>query len=278
VPGSGRKRDYAQIRVTLSNVVLAAIDKERGGRTRTSWVAELIATHLDTPRRRRLIMPEAAWPALPDPNPVPQGTDLRTTRKGRFSTGQRFDHEAQLRQVAAIRYKSQGKTDAEIAEILGYSTAQNVRSAIQYAMRRYVPFEVAEYAKVILAEHFRDLERLELLIEHPGYKFDIKGDLITGPDGEFLEDEDVRIAALTEKRKTEESIRRLTGADAPKRSEHTVHMDEDLNSRIQKRLAELDEIRARLRPVAALPDDSEDDIVEAEIVPDEQAEEEDSDG
>lgn len=277
MPGSGRKRDYGHIRVTLSNVVLAAIDRERGDRTRTSWVAELIATHLDTPRRRRLIMPEAAWPALPDPNPVPAGTDLRTTRKGRFSTGQRFDHEAQLRQVAAIRYKSQGKSDAEIADILGYSSPAMVSNAIKYAMRRYVPFEVAEYAKVILAEHFRDLERLEALIEQPGYKFDIKGDLVTGPDGEFLEDEDVRIAALTEKRKTEESIRRLTGTDAPKRTEHTIHQDEDMNERIQKRLDELAEIREKLRPIAALPDD-DDDIVEGFVIEPEEREEDDSDG
>ena len=213
-------------------------------------------------------MTEAAWPALPDPNPVEPGTDLRTTRRGRFKPGQRFDHEAQLRQVAAIRYKSQGKSDREIADLLGYSSPTNVQAAIQYAMRRYVPFEVAEYAKVILAEHFRDLERLEAIIEQPGYKYDIKGDLVARPDGEYLEDEDVRIAALTEKRKVEESIRRLTGTDAPKRTEHTMKMDEDVNSRIQQRLDDLAELRAQLRPIAALPDDSEDDIVEGIIIPD----------
>ena len=82
---------------------------------------------------------EGAWPALPDPNPVAPGTDLRTTRKGKHVLGQRYDIEARLRQVAAIRLKSEGKTYAEIAETLGYSTPETVASAGRHHRQAGLP-------------------------------------------------------------------------------------------------------------------------------------------
>lgn len=252
------------VKVYLDPGTVDKLDAERSDQSRGAWIAHLVRERLGDVKRERVSMPEPAqWPRLPDPNPVPPGTDLRTLRKGRFSTGQRMDFQAQLRLVAALRLHEAGKSFTEIAAELGFANASVARQAMAYGLKKYAEFEVREYAKIIIGEHLDDLERTQDVIDNPGYRYDVKGELVTDPDGKFLEDETVRLAGLTEKRKQLESLRRLLGTDAPKRSEAVLRADEELNSQIEDILAAF-KARGAFRPVAALPGD--DDIVEAEIL------------
>lgn len=204
------------------------------------------------------------WPALPDPLPPPEGGDLRNNRKGKFSVGQKFDVDASLRAVAILRLKSEGKSFAEIAEMLGYNSDDAVRVAYHSAAKKYLAFQATEWAKVILQQHVDDIARIDEVIADPGYKTDVKGSLVTGPDGEYLADENVRVQALTERRKTLESIRRMAGTDAPKRTELSVQMDEQLNERIRVTVEKVQELLGSRKPaVITLPDD---EVVEGDVI------------
>jgi DNA-binding CsgD family transcriptional regulator len=261
-PGDSRKNPG--IRVYLNEAHLGEIDKVRGDRSRGAWISELVSTHLGTPRRRRIeLVSEEPWPGLPEPIPPPPGTDLRSTRKGNHSLTRRLDINAQLRGLQALRLKTEGKSYDEIAAIIGYSSPDSARASITSVMQKYMPFEVQEYAKVYIGELLDSIELLREFVANPTYMMDIKGALVTDPDGRFMPDRNAQINALTEIRKTIESLRRQQGTDAPKKTETTVKADEELNERIQARLKVIAE-RLRPMPIAALPDE---DIVEAEVVP-----------
>jgi DNA-binding CsgD family transcriptional regulator len=256
-PGDSRKNPG--VRVYLNEANLREIDEVRGDRSRGAWISELVSTHLGTPRRRRIeLVSEAPWPGLPDP--IPPGGDLR--RESR-RIGSRLDINAQLRGLQALRLKTEGKNYAEIAEIIGYSTPDSARASITSVMQKYMPFEIQEYAKVYIGELLDSIELLREFVANPTYMMDIKGALVTDPDGRFMPDRNAQINALTEIRKTIESLRRQQGTDAPKKTETTVKADEELNERIQARLEVIAE-RLRPLPIAALPDE---DIVEADVVP-----------
>lgn len=252
--------------VYLNTAEKRKVDDVRGDVSLTDWVRRVVADAIGTDKRRRRELTEEPWPMLPEPLPPPPGGDLRNVRKGKFAVGQRFDLDAALRAVSIMRLYSEGKNFTEIAATLGYRSADAARAAYRVACDKYISYQAQEYGKVILSEHVNDIGKIDAVIEKPGYIHDVKGALVNGPDGEFLEDENVRLQALDLRRKTLESIRRMTGVDAPKKTELDIQMGQELADRIKATLGKFEALAAGMSVSPdQLPDD---DIVEGYVLGD----------
>lgn len=70
----------------------------------------------------------------------------------------------------------------------------------------------------------KQMERAAETISKPGYRFDVKGDLLIDPNGEPVSDVDQVTKAQAELRQWLKSLREIKGLDAPskKRVKHTV--------------------------------------------------------
>jgi hypothetical protein len=130
-----------------------------------------------------------------------------------------------------------------------------------------VPAEVrrATYDRIVM----EIIGGLHDTFRNPGFVFDVKGSLVRGPDGEYLEDTDAKIKAGVAIGKMIESQRRLHGVDAPARRQPTkdeTELDEQLLA-ILGQVAETQKITAEAqsqRQVRQL----EHDIVDADVVSD----------
>src|SRR5215472_7306155 len=258
-----------KVTIVLTKPVIDRIDELRGDKSRPAWISTQLRNMLLEGNRQRVEVHGRDWPGLPAPLPVEPGTDLRTLRKGRFVTGQTLDIQARLRILHALRLYQQGMRWPEIAKELGYSSGATVMTAVTAVLRDQFKTEAADYAQVFMAKHIESLERLEGMALKPNIKTDVRGGLVSDPDGHFMVDHNSAVAVETEIRKTLESLRRLWGTDEPKRTEHMITTDKELNSRIEATLAALtDAARAR----AGMP--AIEAVIDAEVLSDSDLEDE----
>jgi hypothetical protein len=184
---------------------------------------------------------------------------------------QDFGAPADLQRRALVVYlAAHGVRWSEIQKqtgIFAEQAKQIVRDDRALPMFADVPAEVRRAAYDRLAMDV--IGGLHDTFRHPGYVVDVKGSLVRGPDGQYLEDTDARIKAGTAIIKAIESQRRLHGIDAPARRQPTKdenELDEQLLT-ILGQVAETQKITAAAqsqRQVRQL----EHDTVDAEIVSD----------
>ena len=149
--------------------------------------------------------------------------------------------------------KRQGATDRQIADQLGYKTGQSVKRLIQEGLdtHQYAEHEIEVYRTYFLADLLKQLEVSNDTIRHPGYLYDVKGNLVEGPDGGYQENISERTKAQDLHRHLQESARRLLGVDAPQR-------------KVRKNTIIIRQIQEIAGQLGIAVDD--DDIVEAEVV------------
>lgn len=166
-----------------------------------------------------------------------------------------------LRAITALRMRRNGASNRQIAQALGYKSPTSVSALIGDALKnhRYDQHEVEVYRDYFLAELIHQAEIAVETIRNPGYLYDVKGELIMGPDGQFLENISERTKAQTEWRHMQESARKLLGVDAPQRKvrkdtiiiRHVREMAEQLGIDINDAEAAMDIVDAQV--VEALP-------------------------
>lgn len=129
------------------------------------------------------------------------------------------ESQRNLRAITALRMRRNGASNTQIAKALGYKSPSSVTALIGDALKshQYDRHEVEVYRDYFLAELIQQGEIATETIRNPGYLYDVKGDLISGPDGEFLPNISERTKAQTEWRHIQESARKLLGVDAPQK-------------------------------------------------------------
>jgi hypothetical protein len=94
----------------------------------------------------------------------------RTKGRGESATSPRRIKAVEEKQLAALEYRKMGYTYAQIAESLGYATAQGAYCAIQSALTRIIREPAEEVLKI-------ELERLDAMFVKP-YQAATNGDLM----------------------------------------------------------------------------------------------------
>jgi hypothetical protein len=195
----------------------------------------------------------------------PESASVMATWKGESSSPVALQQRA-----LAVYLHQHGVRWAMIAAQTGL-TPQQARKVVQddraLPLFTDVPAEVrrAAYDRIMMEV----IGGLHETFRHPGYVVDVKGSLVRGPDGQYLENTDARIKAGAAIVKAIESQRRLHGVDAPARRQPTKdenELDEQLRA-ILGQVAETQKIMAEAqsqRQVRQL----EHDTVDAEIVSD----------
>jgi hypothetical protein len=161
-----------------------------------------------------------------------------------------------LRAITALRMRRNGADNRQIAKALGYKSSNSVSALIGDALKghTYDQHEIEVYRDYFLAELIQQGEIAVETIRNPGYLYDVKGDLVSGPDGGFLENISERTKAQTEWRHIQESARKLLGIDAPQK-------------KIRKNTIIIKNIREAAEQLGIVVDDDvQMDIVDADII------------
>lgn len=126
-----------------------------------------------------------------------------------------------LRCLKARRMRGEGIPDEEIALAIKLPV-ELVQVVIDAAEDRHPPVNGEDLTTAAFYNYQLQLDRLDLIAREPGFKHDVKGELVAGPDGEPEIDTERQIQAEREISRTWESIRRLMGSDAPQRRHLTI--------------------------------------------------------
>lgn len=166
------------------------------------------------------------------------------------------ESQRNLRAITALRMRKNGADNRQIAKALGYKSPNSVTALIGDALRNHVydQHEIEVYRDFFLAELIQQGEIALETIRNPGYLYDVKGELVQGPDGEFLANISERTKAQTEFRHMQESARKLLGIDAPQK-------------KIRKNTIIIRNIREAAEQLGIVVDDETGmDIVDADII------------
>jgi hypothetical protein len=168
------------------------------------------------------------------------------------------ESQRNLRAITALRMRRNGADNKRIAKALGYKSPSSVATLIGDALRdhTYDPHEVEVYRDYFLAELMQQGEIAVETVRNPGYLYDVKGELVMGPDGQFLENISERTKAQTEWRHIQESARKLLGIDAPQK-------------KIRKNTIIIKNIREAAEQLGIVVDDETGgslDIVDAQVI------------
>lgn len=116
----------------------------------------------------------------------------------------------------AQRLKEAGWSDEDIA-IACRLPVRLVPMAIEVANGRHEDFSDDDLNESILFLLKEQLAGLQEIFRNPGFIYDVKGELVLGPDGQPMINTERQIQAQREMSRVIEAIRRLKGSDAPQR-------------------------------------------------------------
>ncbi len=133
-------------------------------------------------------------------------------RKGKFSRGV----ETAERDAEAVRLLNQGYSYPQIAAELGWAHRAGAYRAVQRAFADIARGPVEELSRSLLAQ-LEDLTISALEILEQEHHLVSHGKVIYDAEGRPLMDSGPKLAAIREVRQLNESIRKLTGGDAPAR-------------------------------------------------------------
>src|SRR5215472_10671393 len=160
-----------------------------------------------------------------------------------------------LRCLKAKRLRELGIDDVTIADACGIPV-RLVQIAVDTADRRH-PEEDPEDLTAAMDFKMRDwLGKAEDILSDPGFRYDVKGELLQGPDGSPQIDTERQVQALRETMRLAEGIRKLRGIDAPVKRHLTV---EEIGRKQDVRML-IERLRMAPEALAAL------EVVEGEIV------------
>lgn len=120
-----------------------------------------------------------------------------------------------------LRLHNEGWADQAIAEACRLPV-RLVPIAIRVGEDRHESYDAEDLNEALLASMMGDVARMDEIARNPGWRFDVKGEHLEGPDGEWQIDTERQIQAQREKSRLVEGIRRLKGSDAPVRRHLTV--------------------------------------------------------
>lgn len=159
-----------------------------------------------------------------------------------------------MRCLKARRLRQEGMTDAQVAEITRIPE-RLVPLAVQAAEERHPPINGEDLTTAAYYMYEQQLNRLQAIAVAPGFKHDVKGELMLGPDGQPEIDTERQIQAEREYSRGLESIRKLMGSDAPVRR----HLSIEEVTRRGRGLELLEQLETP-RAIAAV------DVVDGEVV------------
>jgi hypothetical protein len=159
-----------------------------------------------------------------------------------------------MRCLKARRLRQEGMTDQQVAEIIRIPV-QLVGLAVQAAEERHPPINGEDLTQATYFMYEQQLGRLQVIASEPGFKHDVKGALMEGPDGRPELDTERQIQAEREISRALESVRRLMGSDAPVRR----HLSIEEIGRRDRGLELLEQLKSPLAIGAV-------DIVDGEVV------------
>lgn len=119
-----------------------------------------------------------------------------------------------MRALKARTMHRDGKSDQEIADAINVPV-ELVPLAIEVAEDRHPSFSVEDLTSAMMYKYQQKIGVLEGISANPGFRHDVKGDLMYGPDGQPEIDTERQIQAQREISRDMEALRKLTGTDAP---------------------------------------------------------------
>ena len=127
------------------------------------------------------------------------------------------------RDAQAWVMRAERKTYPMIAEALGM-TRQSAHAAVQRHARSIATDKLDDVKKEIFEQLDFYERELVALLRRPHYVVSQKGELVTGPDGEYLIDDAPIIASISTALKVIRERSRLLGLDAPTQSVQRVEV------------------------------------------------------
>jgi hypothetical protein len=153
------------------------------------------------------------------------------------STASRLQAAQKVRR--ALQLRTEGYTWPQVAEQVGYSSAQHACRAVTDYFKK-VPSEDADSLRATETEHLMMLRREAMaLLRATQYVVSAKGDLVRDDDGRLVQDIQHRDRAINTLVRISESLRRLHGADQPARLAVTIEEEIAIDADIDVFISEM---------------------------------------
>jgi hypothetical protein len=143
----------------------------------------------------------------------------------------------------ALDLHCQGKTNRQIAEIIGWKSASTATMAVQRALRdkRCGDLDAVDNFALAIERIQQDIAEQQKIIDTPHYTVSTTGKLVPDPKtGEPMLDSAPKARALEAKMKLYDQLNKLQGNYAPAKIRQEVVTQDAVDQQIQ---AELEEIR-----------------------------------
>jgi hypothetical protein len=145
------------------------------------------------------------------------------SRKGQYL---KADPYQLTRELGLTKDRREGVDYDELAARYGYKTGRGAKQALERLLKQVKSAEVAEYRELCTQLHLEQVARTLERIRNPGFKHNVRGDVLTGPDGEPELDVTAQNDAEDTLTKILAGLRKLHGTDAPVKRELTIEEKE----------------------------------------------------